>query len=441
MQSQNALGTLHARIIRLWDASPKLTFLSPSILFVLFLSIFPLIASLYLSMSRIRFVKGGFEITFIGFRNYEKLLTGSQERHFLGKYGEVTTEGYVVLVILVSLMLIMLVRYCLREKIKPLGLIAASIFVYAADRYVPPLINTLREADVSDEGLGSLYIETLLKLTVGIVIGLYIVNRVGALGLVMRVVSILFATRIIWVLIRTMSEGGLNEGGLPGTIGVTMIFAFGGVFFQYIFGLMLAMLVTQNLTGKRFFRIIFLLPMMITPVGIGFLFRMVTNTVLGPIAPIWKFVGLSEVTWAETAFGARTAVMVGDIWQWTPFMFIILLAALEGVSREQVEAGLVDGANGFQIFRYIVLPHILPVSTTLILIRLIEAFKIIDMPQVLTYGGPGTATESTTLHVYNLWRAIDLGTSAALAYLLLILVTFIALAYVNFFRSRVLENL
>lgn len=441
MQLQNAVGTLQARIKRWWDASPRLLFLSPSVLFVLFLSIFPLVASLYLSMSRIRFVKGGFEITFIGFRNYEKLLAGSQERHFLGKYGEVTTEGYVVLLILVLLMLIMLVRYCLREKIKPLGLIAASAFVVAANHFVPSLVNTLREADVSAEGLGSLYIETLLKLAVGIGIGLYIVNKLGALGVVLRVISILFATKIIWVVIRTMSEGGLNEGGLPGTIGVTMIFAFGGVFFQYVFGLMLAMLVTQNLTGKRFFRIIFLLPMMITPVGIGFLFRMVTNTVLGPIAPLWKFVGLSEVTWAETAFGARTAVMVGDIWQWTPFMFIILLAALEGVSREQVEAGLVDGANGFQIFRYIILPHILPVSTTLILIRLIEAFKIIDMPQVLTYGGPGTATESTTLHVYNLWRALDLGTSAALAYLLLIVVTFIALTYVNFFRRRVLENL
>ncbi|MCI0710288.1 MAG: sugar ABC transporter permease [Chloroflexi bacterium] len=441
MQSQNAGETLQDRMIRLWNASPRFIFLSPSILFVLFLSIFPLVASLYLSMSRIRFVKGGFEITFIGVRNYEKLLSGSQERHFLGKYGEVTPQGYAVLIILVSLMLIMLVRYCLREKIKPYGLIAASAFVVAANRFVPPLVNTLREADVSAEGLGSLYIETFLKLAVGIGIGLYIVNKLDALGVVLRVISILFATRIIWLLIRTMSEGGLNEGGLPGTIGVTMIFAFGGVFFQYIFGLMLAMLVTQNLAGKRFFRIIFLLPMMITPVGIGFLFRMVTNTVLGPIAPLWKFVGLSEVTWAETAFGARTAVMVGDIWQWTPFMFIILLAALEGVSRDQVEASLVDGANSFQIFRYIVLPHILPVSTTLILIRLIEAFKIIDMPQVLTYGGPGTATESTTLHVYNLWRAIDLGTSAALAYLLLIVVTFIALTYVNFFRRRVLENL
>jgi ABC-type sugar transport system permease subunit len=441
MQLESEARLLQVRLKKWWDDSPRLVFLSPSILFVLFLAIFPLVASVYLSMSRIQFVQGGFDITFVGVRNYDKLLSGSEERHFLGRYGDVSPLGYAVLVLLIALMLIMLIRYCLREKITPFGLLGATTFVVVASFFVPPLIDRLREAEINAEGLGTLHMETFLILAVGIGVGMFLLNKLDALGVVLRVISILFATEIIWLIIRTMSEGGLNEGGLPGTIGVTMIFVFGGVFFQYIFGLLLALLVTQELRGKRLFRIIFLLPMMITPVGIGFLFRMVTNTVQGPIAPIWKIVGLSEITWAATPFGARTAVMVGDIWQWTPFMFIILLAALEGVSHDQVEASLVDGANSLQIFRFIVMPAILPVSTTLILIRLIEAFKIIDMPQVLTYGGPGTATEPATLHAYNLWRALDLGTSAALAYLLLILVTFIALTYVNFFRRRVLEAL
>src|SRR6185295_10656934 len=100
---------------------------------------------------------------------------------------------------------------------------------------------------------------------------------------------------------------------------------------------------------------------------------------------------------ADTPFGARAAVMIGDIWQWTPFMFIILLAALEGISREQVEAALVDGAQRWQLFRYIMMPEIVPVSITVLLIRMIEAFKIIDMPNILTGGGPGTATEPMTL--------------------------------------------
>jgi multiple sugar transport system permease protein len=122
-------------------------------------------------------------------------------------------------------------------------------------------------------------------------------------------------------------------------------------------------------------------------------------------------------------------------------MFIMLLAALEATSREQIEAALVDGATRLSMFRYIILPQILPVSTTLVLIRLIEAFKIIDMPNILLGGGPGTATESLTLHAYKYWAALDLGSSAALAYLMLAVVTYIAVVYVNSVRRRLVENL
>ena len=134
------------------------------------------------------------------------------------------------------------------------------------------------------------------------------------------------------------------------------------------------------------------------------------------------------------------AVMVGDIWQWTPFLFIVLLAALESQSVEQVEAALVDGANRWQIFWHITVPAILPVSTALVLIRMIEAFKIVDLPNVLTNGGPGTATESLTLQAFISWRALDLGGSAAIAYSLLFIVTFVGMSYVNLIRRRVTEE-
>jgi multiple sugar transport system permease protein len=217
------------------------------------------------------------------------------------------------------------------------------------------------------------------------------------------------------------------------------MFVLGGVTVQYVLGLILALLLTQNLPGKRFFRVVFLLPMMITPVGIGFLFKMMTDTLKGPFSPLWRAVGLGDFSWIGQGDTARLTVIIGDAWQWTPFMFIILLAALEGVSRETIEAALVDGANGFQLFRYITLPEIIPVSTTVVLIRLIEAFKLIDMPNILTGGGPGTATETLTLQAYVGWRAGDLGGSAALAYLLLITVTFVALVFVNFVRRRLVE--
>ena len=89
------------------------------------------------------------------------------------------------------------------------------------------------------------------------------------------------------------------------------------------------------------------------------------------------------------------------------------------------------------MFRHITLPALLPVTTTVILIRMIEAFKIIDLPNILTNGGPGTATESLTLEAFFDWRTLNLGRSAALAYMLLIVVTLIATAYVNLVRRRV----
>jgi len=130
-------------------------------------------------------------------------------------------------------------------------------------------------------------------------------------------------------------------------------------------------------------------------------------------------------------------VMIGDVWQWTPFIFIILLAAIETLPHELVEAAVVDGASRWNVFWRITFPQILPATTTVVLIRLIEGFKIIDLPNVLTNGGPGTATESLTLHAYTIWRALDIGGSAAVAYMLLLLVTFVSVTYVNLFRRRV----
>ncbi|HEX2619550.1 MAG TPA: sugar ABC transporter permease [Phototrophicaceae bacterium] len=245
-----------------------------------------------------------------------------------------------------------------------------------------------------------------------------------------------FASGLMWIALSSLSGEGF-----PGTVVVTLLLVFGGVFFQYVIGLALAMLLVQKVPGKRLFRVAFLLPMMITPVGIAFLFRMLTDTHVGPFAPLWGGFGLGDFSFVETAAGARLAVLIGDVWQWTPFMFIILLAALEGTSRDQMEAALVDGANRLQIFRYVILPQIAPVSLTLILIRLIEAFKIIDIPRILTGGGPGTATETLTLNAYIEWRSPNLGGSAAISYLLLILVTIIALIFVNVVRQQILERL
>lgn len=348
-------------------------FIWPSILVVLLLAIFPLALSLYLSLSRFKFVKGGFEIKFVGLANYRKLLAGSEKTHFLGLMADPSPLGWLMFAVAIALMIWGLVRYARSQGSSALGL--------------------------------------SLRGVVAVVMGLG-----------------------VWLLVRTLSTAGR-----PGTLVITWIYVFVGIAVQYALGLGLALLATQRLPGRRFFRVVYLLPMMITPVGVAYMFRMLADTDKGPFQPIWQALGLGLYSWVTDPWGARAAVMIGDIWQWTPFMFIVLLAALEGQSVELIEAALVDGANRWQIFRHITLPQIMPVSTTLILIRMIEAFKIVDLPNVLTNGGPGTATESLTLQAFFSWRTLDLGGSAAIAYILLFVVTFLGISYVSLIRPQAAE--
>jgi multiple sugar transport system permease protein len=348
-------------------------FLLPAILVVLFLAIFPLLVSLYMSLTHFKFVPGGFEFRWAGLANYRKLLAGSEKSHFLGVAATPSPIGWVILIAVAGLLIYGLVRY------------ARS-------------------------------------------------GQVSIVGLIGRILASSFVGLCTWLAVTTLSAEGR-----PGTVVVTWLYVFGGIAVQYGLGLGLALLVTQRLPGRRFFRVVFLLPMMITPVGVAYLFRMLTDTDKGPFQPIWQALGLGLYSWVNDPWGARAAVMLGDIWQWTPFMFIVLLAALEAQSVEQIEASLVDGANRWQLFWYITFPQILPVSTTLILIRMIEAFKIVDLPNVLTNGGPGTATESLTLQSWFAWRSLNLGGSAAVAYMLLFVVTFLGISYVNLFRPQIAE--
>jgi multiple sugar transport system permease protein len=184
---------------------------------------------------------------------------------------------------------------------------------------------------------------------------------------------------------------------------------------------------------------VFLLPMMITPVGVAYTFRMLTDTSKGPFKPIFSALGLQDFSWVNDPWGARWAIIIGDVWQWTPFIFIVMLAAVEGLPTELFEAAHVDGASRWQIFWNITLPQLIPVSATVILIRMIEAFKIIDLPQVLTSGGPGTATQSLTLHAFTTWRAgvSGVGEATAIAYMLMFLAIFIGTTYANLIHQRV----
>jgi multiple sugar transport system permease protein len=356
------------------EGAARWLFIWPAVLLVLGLSLFPLVASVALSFSKLVFGPNGVTLAFLGFSNYQQLLFGLERSHFLGVLKSPTPIGW-------------------------------AIFIGVAVLTALAWMRAVRSGEI------------------------------GPFGLALRLIAGVLFVGFIWLLVQSLA----SEGGRPGSLVVTVIFVFGGIVLQLGLGLGLALLAVQQVPWRRFFRILFLIPLTITPVGIGYMFLMMTDTSKGPLEPVWVALGLRNFTWVTDPWLARLAVIIGDTWQWTPFVFIVLLAALEGLDQEVNEAALVDGANRRQSFRHITLPAILPVTTTIVLIRIIEGFKIIDMPNILLGGGPGTATQSMTLQAYIDWNTLNLGRSAAVAYLLLILVTIVATIYVSIVRRRVTE--
>ena len=249
----------------------------------------------------------------------------------------------------------------------------------------------------------------------------------SVLGLLGRLIAASLALALVYAALGTAFSGGVQ-----GTLLTTFLYVIVGVFAQFVAGLGLALLCAQPIRARSLFRVMFFLPLMVTPVGVAYMFRMLADMQKGPFAPLSHIFGLTTWSWATEAWSARLMVLIGDSWQWIPFMFIVLLAAIENQPRDQVEAAHVDGASAFQIFRDITWPAIAPVAATVVLIRLIEAFKIIDMPNVLTAGGPGLATESLTLHSFIAWRTQDLGGSAAVGYILLFVSTVTCVSFFNF---------
>jgi multiple sugar transport system permease protein len=253
------------------------------------------------------------------------------------------------------------------------------------------------------------------------------VKKTTWVGMLGRSVSAIMALFLAWVL-----GVSLLSGNAIGTLTQTLFYVFVGCAVQFVIGVGLAILCSQPISGRTFFRVVFFIPLMVTPLGVGYAMKMVADFTKGPFQPLLSGFGIGDWVWSADPWAARFVMMICDSWQWIPFIFITTLAALESVPRDQVEAAQVDGASSWQVFREITWPQILPVAVTVLLIRAIEAFKIIDLPNIMTGGGPGTSTESMTLHSVYVWRANDIGSSSAIAYLLLILTVVICASFFNY---------
>jgi len=194
------------------------------------------------------------------------------------------------------------------------------------------------------------------------------------------------------------------------------------VVLQYIIGFALALIVWREIKFKRFFRVIFLIPMMTTPVIMTVIWRTFFHESLGPLNDLLGRLGVEPILWLSDPVVAKFTVIIVEVWQWTPFMFLLLLAGLLSLPKEPFLAAAIDGASSFRKFVYVTFPLMAPISIGAIIIRLIEASKIMDTVFVLTSGGPGTATETSSFYIYiKGLREFQMGYAATLSFTYLVI--------------------
>jgi len=219
----------------------------------------------------------------------------------------------------------------------------------------------------------------------------------------------------------------------------TLLLVVVGIAIQFVLGLGLALVVVDELRGKRFIIPLLMLPVMMVPVVVALGWRLLWDSQYGPINQILSIILRRDVDilWLTQKWPALFAVLVTDVWQWTPFMFLILLAGLSSLNPELYEAAALDGAGWWEELREITLPGLAPVIAVAILFRALDAFKIFDQIFMLTQGQPGTSTETISWYIYQVgYKFFNMGYAAAVSYLLLIFLTVVATVYAGRFLSE-----
>ena len=197
---------------------------------------------------------------------------------------------------------------------------------------------------------------------------------------------------------------------------------------ELILGLAMAELFLEKMPGRQIFIALLVLPTVISPIVAGATWRLMFDQRYGPINQILSWFWRAPVTalWNVWPGLVYPAIVICEIWQWTPFMFLILLAALSNVDNSQLEAAEIDGAGFWRTFRRVVLPAIWPVMAIAILIRGLDLFRIFDIIWALTQGGPGTMTETISIYSYvQGFTQFEISYNAAIAFLVIVLLSVI----------------
>jgi multiple sugar transport system permease protein len=215
----------------------------------------------------------------------------------------------------------------------------------------------------------------------------------------------------------------------------TLVYGAVALTLEFLLGLALALLLDREIRSRSLFRAILLIPMMLPPVVVGVVWRLMFNPDFGPINGTLRSIGVATdgLTWTASPALAMVSVICVDVWQWTPFVMLVLLAGLQAIPREPYEAAMIDGASAWQTFLHVTLPLLKPAILIVLLLRSMDLLRVFDQVRILTAGGPGFATEMISLYIYRVAFEVnfDFGYAAAMAFDLLIMTNVISLGYIR----------
>ena len=209
-------------------------------------------------------------------------------------------------------------------------------------------------------------------------------------------------------------------------LGHTVLIAVVALPLELVLGMLMALLFVEKFPGRQLFVALLVLPTVISPIVAGAAWRLLFDNRFGPINQIvgWIMGHPVPLLWTVNPDLVYPAVLICEVWQWTPFMFLILLAALSNVDSSQIEAAEIDGASYWRIVFLIVLPAIRPVVAIAVLIRALDLFRLFDIVWALTRGGPGTMTETISIYLYiQGFQQFETSYAAAMAFLVVALLS------------------
>ncbi len=230
----------------------------------------------------------------------------------------------------------------------------------------------------------------------------------------------------------------VHDANFLGSLGTTLIFTIAATGLEFLLGLALALLLRQEFSFQGIIRSSLIIPMVIAPVVVGIIWRLLYNADVGLFSYAVQALTGNGLSVLSSTTLALPALILVDVWEWTPFMFLLLLAGIQSLPQEPFEAARVDGASAWNIFLHLTMPMLRPVIVVALLIRALDAFTVFDQVFVLTQGGPGTATEVATLMIYKTaFRFSQFGYAASMAMALLVLVMFFSAALTRAFKGSV----